>query len=209
MHMAVTQSVAEKRNIEDRNRLLLGAILPDFYEKEVSHLKIAVCRGQKRTYHLTEYRKRYGHLMASDALYLGYYLHLVQDIIYRDFVYNDHHWNPFVPGNVERLHRDYCLINSYMIETCGLQNTVTLPDNFAEEPINRLCPFEIQHLHDDLASDFSSDTEGEIFFFTREMADLYLQKACDLCHKEIAALRMGKTCMDEYAWAWDRMPMSR
>ncbi|SFP84429.1 hypothetical protein SAMN04487928_109119 [Butyrivibrio proteoclasticus] len=39
--------------------------------------------------------------MRQDDLYLGYYLHLVQDMCYRHFVYDKYHWNPMIPGNVE------------------------------------------------------------------------------------------------------------
>lgn len=52
--------------------------------------------------------------MKTDDLYLGYYLHLVQDICYRHFVYDKYKWNPMIPGNVEKLHKDYSIINIYV-----------------------------------------------------------------------------------------------
>ena len=40
----------------------------------------------------------------QDALYFGYYLHLIQDLIFRRLMYEDYHWNPVPDGNVLRLH---------------------------------------------------------------------------------------------------------
>ena len=60
------------------------------------------------------FRSKYGELMKTDDLYLGYYLHLVQDICYRHFVYDKYKWNPMIPGNVEKLHKDYSIIKIYV-----------------------------------------------------------------------------------------------
>ena len=48
--------------------------------------------------------------MKQDDLYLGYYLHLVQDLYYRNYLYVENHWNSAIPGNVEKLHHDYCVL---------------------------------------------------------------------------------------------------
>ena len=52
--------------------------------------------------------------MKKDDLYLGYYLHLIQDMLYRRVMYGEHGWNSSVPGNVEKLHRDYEILNEYV-----------------------------------------------------------------------------------------------
>lgn len=183
MHMAVTRLTAEKLNIKDSDRLLTGSVLPDFYPDKSanSHMKLRICGGEWMTYDLTGFKKAYGNRMAEDDLYLGYYLHLVQDLVYRDFVYNKHHWNPHIPGNVERLHNDYRLLNSYIIEKYGLQNKI---------------------VHPALEADFNSRAQGRIFFFTKEMADDYIQSACGICKKELDAFFCGQKYIDEYEWAW-------
>ena len=82
IHMAVTRLTALKLNLKDSDRLLLGAVLPDLCADEYpnSHLKLRIRGGTKNTYDLAAFRNSYGNLMAEDCLYLGYYLHLVQDI---------------------------------------------------------------------------------------------------------------------------------
>lgn len=208
MHMAVTKIISEKWQIKDWNRFLLGAVLPDVYREgdtsHESHLKILIRGGGWVTYDLTSFKKRYGKRMTEDSLYLGYYLHLVQDLIFRDFVYNEHHWNPAAAGNIERLHNDYRLINSYIIKKYGLRNELAIPSDFEKEPINALYPFGIHRLCDDLKSDFSAPSHGDIFFFTKEMADSFIRRACDICGKELQTWREGNRYVDAYDWAWKK-----
>ncbi len=208
MHMAVTKMLSEKWEIKDRNRLLFGAVLPDVYieggSSHNSHMKMQIRGGGWITYDLTSFKERYGKLMEEDSLYLGYYLHLVQDLVYRDFVYNEHHWDPAAIGNIERLHNDYRLINSYIIEKYGLRNELTIPSDFEKEPINVLYAFELRHLYDDLKSDFTNYSDGSIFFFTKEMAYSFIQRACEICHKELEAWSKGNCFVDAYDWAWKK-----
>ncbi len=79
-----------------------------------SHLKKKICENTRYTYDLEFFRDRYGKYMEKDDLYLGYYLHLIQDMLYRRFMYGEHGWNSSVPGNVEKLHRDYEILNEYV-----------------------------------------------------------------------------------------------
>lgn len=41
-------------------------------------------------------RSRFLFKMVEDDLYLGYYLHLIQDLFFRNFVYHRCHWQPHV-----------------------------------------------------------------------------------------------------------------
>ena len=58
--------------------------------------------------------------MKQDDLYLGYYLHLVQDLYYRNYLYVENHWNSAIPGNVEKLHHGYCVLNGRISQRYGL-----------------------------------------------------------------------------------------
>lgn len=206
IHLAVTHLLAEKIKVKNSNRLKLGSILPDAYAENRtthdSHMKITVSDIGKKTYHLTKYHELFGDKMREDDLYLGYYLHLIQDMVYRDFLYHEHHWNPMIPGNVERLHNDYRIINSYVIKQYHLQNDIVMPDNMEQEAIFDLYPFGIYHLLEELKADFAKEVKGDVFFFTEEMADLYIRKAADICLQEIEALKQGERYIDEYQWAW-------
>ena len=86
MHLAV--QAEQNREMPPRNpdRLALGVIQPDGVATKVdqraSHLKITLPDG-RMTDDLTGFRQRFGPELARVELYLGYYLHLVQDLVYR------------------------------------------------------------------------------------------------------------------------------
>lgn len=83
IHYAIACELIKRRHFKSPDRLKLGSILADAGYNGNSHMKIAVAGGHKKTYDLDGYRNTYGESMKQDDLYLGYYLHLIQDIIYR------------------------------------------------------------------------------------------------------------------------------
>lgn len=204
IHLAITDRISKKYKCKDKNRLELGSILPDAVTSGNRHLKISISDGTKKTYDLTGFRSSFLAQILQDDLYLGYYLHLVQDLYFREFVYHRHHWDQLPPGNVERLHNDYALINQYVIQKYALSNNITIPVSFDEEPLNRLGCFSICEFLTDMKTDFQSCPTGTIFFFTREMADEYIAYACEKCEQEIYSLFNDSDCLDEAMLAWQR-----
>lgn len=214
LHLAVAEKIVERTIIKDKNRFWLGVILPDAYcdcvPKADSHLKIRICGGSKKTYDLQRFQNTFGGKITTDDLYMGYYLHLIQDLVYRRLVYEKYNWNPRVPGNVMRLWNDYKLINPYVIRNYGLKNNLSISENFADEEIHTLYPFDTDTLCDNLNHDFieAENTPDEAaFFFTKDMADEFISKAADVCIAEIEAIREGKYIVkyNDYAW-WDLCP---
>ena len=120
IHLAVVQEMMKEVSFRDIARLRLGVILPDGAVEGNSHLKKKICENTRYTYDLEIFREQYGAYMKKDDLYLGYYLHLIQDMLYRRFLYGEHGWNSSIPGNVEKLHRDYEILNGYVAEKYGL-----------------------------------------------------------------------------------------
>lgn len=204
IHLAIADRISQKYGYKDRNRLELGSILPDAATSGNSHLKISIANGTKKTYDLTGFRSSFLSKMLEDDLYLGYYLHLVQDLYFRNFVYNRYHWNPLPPGNVEKLHNDYALINQYVIQKYALSNAITNSFSFDEEPLNKLGCFSICEFLADMKTDFQSCLTGTTFFFTKEMADEFIAYACEKCEQEIYSLLNGLDCADERTLAWQR-----
>lgn len=140
IHLAITQCLIPEIGCGDDFRLRLGAILPDGAIQGNAHLKKQV--GENRiTYDLEFFRRRYRAQMETDGLYLGYYLHLIQDIFYRNFLYTQRHWDPTPPGNVERLHRDYGILNGYVAQKFHLYPEMLRSIPIAREPIAELAVF--------------------------------------------------------------------
>ena len=79
IHLAITKGLTEERETKALERLFLGSILPDGAVSGNSHLKKCLTDNDF-TYDLEFFRTRFGEQMQKDPLYLGYYLHLVQDL---------------------------------------------------------------------------------------------------------------------------------
>lgn len=88
--------------------------------------------------------------MKKDDLYLGYYLHLIQDMLYRRFLYGEHGWNSSIPGNVEKLHRDYEILNGYVAEKYGLSREMVQEIDLADEPLAQLAEFDAKGLAEEV-----------------------------------------------------------
>lgn len=208
IHYAITCELIKRRQFNNPDRLKLGSILVDSGYNGNSHMKISVAGGHKNTYDLDGYKSIYGELMKQDDLYLGYYLHFIQDILYRHLVYDKYHWNPLIPGNVEKLHRDYAIGNFYVVQKYNLKNEVTIPADFDKEPINQVCSFDLEGLVQNMNSYFEPSEEDDIFFFTKEMADEYIAEAVGYCIQELDNLECQNAGTDGYLSAWNRMPKS-
>ncbi len=212
LHLAVLEEVMKQVNIQDKNRFRLGGVLPDAYNPAVpkadSHLKVFVCGKSKKTYDLDKFRSLFKAEMKEDELYKGYYLHLIQDLIFRELVYDKYKWNPTIPGNVQRLHNDYRLANSYVIKKYGINNNIHLVGDLKKEKIYSLYPFETEAFLCDMEHDFQNHCEGDYFFFTEQMAAEFVACATETCVKELMALENGVSYVDAYAYAWLNKPFS-
>ncbi|MCR5033186.1 MAG: tyrosine-protein phosphatase [Lachnospiraceae bacterium] len=208
IHLAITGELIKRRTFREPGRLRLGCVLPDAGSSGKSHLKVKLWGNNKHSYDFDRFRELFGEKMKEDDLYLGYYLHLVQDLVYRHFVYDRYHWNPNIEGNVQLLHRDYEITNSYVIEQYGLVNDLSIPDDFRSEPLTQICePDPVSFMHT-MDSYFRDIVDGEIFFFTKEMADEYIEEAVEVCMNELKALDENRPLLDGYEHAWDRQPKS-
>ena len=151
---------------------------------------------------LNYFRKLYGRKLIVDELYLGYYLHLIQDIIFRNFVYQDFDWKSAIPGNVDKLHKDYELLNPYIIAEYELENCFLIPDKIKKEELYQIYPFDLEYTLQQLEKEFQPQVDGKLSFFTGAMVDAYIEKAYIVCMDELKAIMQGKNYMDPLKYAW-------
>ena len=206
LHLAAAKVISESYDSGDKNRFSLGMLLPDMYvvqkkNRSATHLIKYNDRGEK-TIDIAACRALFGDRLTADPLYLGYYLHLVQDLLYHYSLHVVYNWNSSNRENVKRMHNDYRLINRYAIDRYKLENNVLLPENFAGEKLNEMFELDVSTLYDELAEDFSSSGEGETFFFTEKMADDFVSQSAELCLNEINALMNGKSALDGHKYYW-------
>lgn len=207
IHLAIANEIAKEIEIEDMSRFRLGSILPDAYVKGLgtatSHLKTKINNNTQNTYRLAWFREEYKSEMQQDSLYLGYYMHLIQDILFRHFVYDDYKWDPVPEGNVQRLHNDYGLINTYVIDKYDISDKLNIPSDLNGEALMGIYPFDLEQLKINFIGDFQTRYKGEIFFFTKKMADEYIGKAAKMCVAEIKTIQKGEYIIDEEKYAWE------
>ena len=204
MHLAITSLLLEDLPLGDTGRLMFGAVLPDAARGKDSHFIVPAFDGALNIYDLSAFRRCFGKRILWDGLYLGYYLHLVQDAVYRRFIYGEQGWDPEVPGCIPRLHNDYRLLNPYIVSRCGLKAEPPVPAGIEREDIFALFPFALGEFMADFRRDFEPYSHGSVFFFTRQMANAYIRQAVGICREELSAMQKGGGHMDELAFAWKR-----
>ena len=107
-----------------------------------------------------------------------------------------------LPGNVDRLHNDYALLNTYVVGRYQLTDDIQMPQGFAEEALNHRFRFDLERFLQEMRQDFEPYDKGEIFFFTEKMADTFIEIAAAVCQEELKALQSGSVLLDEMEYTW-------
>ena len=203
IHLAIAYEIAKSGVIRDTERFCFGSVVPDAAPDKTAHFPIFPYDGTKKTLDLTTFRERYASWLAHDEFYLGYYLHLLEDIMFRYFMYTLKHYDPRPEGNIDILHHDYELTNRYVIEKYGLKLPVA-SKRIDEELVVTDFGLDAYGFIKDMQRDFTARPEGETVFFTEQRADEYIVLTTAICRREINALAGRGEHFDEYKYAWIR-----
>ena len=155
LHLAAAKLILDEYPMADEKRFRLGSILPDAGERVSAHFRVRIDGGTKTMMALSDFRVRFADKM-DDPLYLGYYLHLVQDIVFRKVFYLDHGWKVDSLQKVERLYDDYHILNAWAIEKFALRDDLALPEDFSAEPICAVSDFALPEFLAELHADFTT-----------------------------------------------------
>ena len=207
MHLAIAKEIEGHNPINNIYRYEIGQILPDAITHSLSnhadsHFKSTVCDGRMKMIDFAKFRSDFQDEIATDDLYLGYYFHLIQDGIYRRFLYYDYGYKVTCPEDVELLHNDYHLLNTYLVSKYHLQNSFSKPEGFEKEKINHVYPFSFDAYLEDLKNDFLPYRSGKTVFFTESMADEYISSCSELCNREFESVQSERTCVNPMDFAW-------
>lgn len=203
LHLAAAVCILDECPVADRKRFRLGSVLPDAGQPVSAHFRANIDGGRKTMMALGKFRARFADRM-DDPLYLGYYLHLVQDVVFRKVFFLERGWHPDSAEKVERLYTDYRILNAWAIEKYALCDDLAVPENFAAEPLAAVSDFALPKFFAELRADFiTPPPPGECVYFTKAIAEEFLDRAVPLCRRELAALREGASVVDGRAWAWE------
>lgn len=189
----------------DASRFLTGEIMADSAPSYRAEAHFLVQTDGRRTYDVGAFRDRYGALLLTDGLVLGYSLHLVQDLVFRRFMYAEMGFDPRREGYLAGLHSDYRRLNRLLIRRYGLTGDFAIAPTAA--PLGEIAPFDMAALPGQLREDFTVPGSSEAFFFTEEMAVRYIDKAVRQSREELQALMQGAPLIDPKEWSWRRDPV--
>lgn len=205
IHYLFGEMIARQVEIGDKKRFLLGSIMPDAVEvcqKDKSHFKV---RTDKLKYlDFEAYRNQYFDRMQQDDLYLGYYMHLVEDAFYRVFIYQDRFTMPRNKEEVALLHRDYHILNAYIVKKYNMHNGLEKNMIVDYEPIGGIETFLIQESLTKLSDEFVEQTQGETAFLTEGMVDEFIETYLPLAVEEVRNLKKENSLLRVCDYTWPR-----
>lgn len=204
IHLAVAYELAARNDIKDTARFYFGHMLPDMvmgeYEvrlplKQQTHFYTLLPSGRK-TYDFMAFYNDYKDKL-SDTLYLGYYFHLIEDDIFRQYLY-------YRVGLLKRrgekklldeIYSDYHKLNHLLCDKYGL-TLPTVPDGLENEPVYKRFDFTVNEWLDEMKEDLSERTEGTLMHFTRELIAEFINECADVISKEYESILHGTHYLD-------------
>lgn len=192
------------KNIKAPERFIFGSLLPDAYRKEdsagterrdacvLTHFKSATPDMEYRYYDFSIFYSQFRDLILSDDLYLGYYIHLIEDSYYRYYIHEEK-GIPRVasPEQVTRMHGDYHMLNAYIVSRYGVSREVRIPEGFEDEKINRLYPFDCEKFLRELGEDFNDRPDGRAKMLTEELLEEFIGRYAEKCADAVRRVKNG------------------
>ncbi|MBQ8786456.1 MAG: hypothetical protein IJZ61_02345 [Oscillospiraceae bacterium] len=176
----------------------------DVSDRNKTHFKQQIAEKNQGYFDFDKFKEQYFDLMQKDDLYLGYYMHLVEDAFYRDYIYCGRFRMPRNMEEVGILHNDYHILNSYISEKYQLRNILETPVNFTDETICDIADFSIDEFLNDMSHDFTENTVGETVFITENMLDEFIDNYLATGIKELTAVKNRTTFLKAIDLAYTR-----
>ena len=206
VHYVLGLSLAARCDLDDASRFLFGSLLPDAVsdknERNRSHFIYRSDEG--RYYDFDRFRREFLDKLSADPLYLGYYLHLVEDNLYREYCHKDHLLYFISDEEVCALHRDYHLLNPYLTQRYGLSDNLCCSPEFHAEALSRIARFDPNGLIAELKNDLQEKPDGSFTYLSPSFIEGYLSMALPVCEKELRAVLRGERFLRAADFIWKR-----
>lgn len=203
IHYLLGKMLSKEIELKNKERFLLGSVMPDAYKELKYRDKTHFANRTDGTYFdFNLFREKFARQMNEDDLYLGYYMHLVEDVLYRQFIHRDQFRVPNGSEEVLILHNDYHILNSYIVSKYNCQNILQDKINLDSEKIMEITEFRIEEFLNDLAGDFSENIQGETVFITEKMLDQFIEEYVPIMLEELRAVKNDSTNLvaKDYKW---------
>jgi len=204
VHDLIAVRLAEEYPVYDRQRFLTGSLLPDAYrsvrERDITHYKVS--EGDIHYSDFRRFREEFRDRILQDDLYLGYYLHLAEDALYRRYLRTHDYRRPMNLEQRVQLHQDYHILNSLLIEQHHLRNELKSPIALSAELISRILPFQLPELIEELNNDFHEQVHGTCRYVTPDIINGFIEEAYPFCAQEMNAVRNGHFTLEPHDYAY-------
>ena len=208
IHVLFGTLLLEKIELVDKNRFLIGSLLPDAYtdptRRKTSHF---IKYSSDETYlhfDFQEFFQKFHDKIMTDDLYLGYYAHLVEDACYRYFLYYEKSFLEKIKSyRLDVLHNDYHILNSYIVKNYSLPEQLGLPQGFEKELINGITEFDIQKMLYDYENDVVEKIEQKTVLLTEDMLEEFVTKYVDVLADELSCIRQGYSKINVLDYKWE------
>lgn len=210
VHYLFGDLIFRELSLRNRNRFLLGNVLPDAYAaphmRDLTHYKNRSLPNDYVFFDFDRFGEEFAGNILSDDLYLGYYTHLLTDSFYRLYLLEciPRDQLPRTPEDVARMHGDYRLLNGYMVKKYGIRHTVTLPEDFDSEPICRIAEFCPAEFLEDMKKDFEDTSDGQTLFLTESILDGFVDRYVPAAAEELRHILNGAGHLRAADLAWPK-----
>ena len=205
IHYLFGAILSEHIEVKDKKRFLMGHVFPDSIEKcnrDKAHFEMT--DDMQAYYDFEDFRSKYQELMQQDDFYLGYYMHLVEDALYRTFIYQDRFTMPRTREEVKVLHNDYHILNSYIVRKYNIHNILENDTELKYEPIGGIENFLIRDSLKKIADEFTEQTPGTTIFLTEPMVDEFIGTYIPLALEEVNKSKNGTSILRSSDYTWLR-----
>lgn len=205
IHYLFGEIFAKYIEFKDKKRFLLGSVLPDAYtnrnDRDRTHYTV---KADSQVYFdFGLFKEQHCDFILNDDLYLGYYMHLMEDNFYRQFVYNQRFTMPRTQDEVAILHEDYHILNSYIVGKYHLQNELDCCLDLSQESVMHIADFNVNEFLREMSSDFTENREGNAHFLTADMLEEFIDKYIPIGLKELHNIENKTFVLQAVDFAWE------
>ena len=196
IHYAIAKKLTETGYIKDEYRFCLGSIIPDSNDRtgeEYNRVHYILKEGTKKTFDFTRFFKENKKLVLENDMYLGYYIHLITDVIYRNFLYdvkglrNRRQEENFT----EKLHSDYHNLN-YIVKTeYSLEKLVVDTQDVPKE----FGLSKIDELQDRLDEEFKDEHVSDLNYITSDILKEFMEYILPILKTEVKNIKEKEKSM--------------
>lgn len=208
IHMLFGTLLSDKIELFDKNRFLIGSILPDAYKnpmnRKVTHFIKYISDENCLYFDFQDFFKRFENNVRNDDLYLGYYAHLVEDAFYRYFLYYEKCFMQKIKRyELDILHNDYRILNSYIVKKYALPSHLELPKAFENELLYGITEFDIKKIISDYENDVVELSDEKTVLLTEVMLEEFVLRYIDILADELHSVRNGHSELNVLDYKWE------